>query len=72
MAIRRLIQRHPDNADAVFRALLRKPTFTWERDVEELLRRRKAKHFAHEPLPSLTPIGTRLAELLRKQARTAR
>jgi hypothetical protein len=72
MVIRRLVQRHSDNADAVFRALLRKPTFTWERDGEELLRRRKADHFAHEPLPSLTPVGARLAELLRKHVRTAR
>ncbi|MFF2937533.1 hypothetical protein [Streptomyces mirabilis] len=47
------------NADAVFRALLRKPTFVWERDGEELLRRRKAEHFAHEPLPSITPVGAR-------------
>ncbi|MEU7305386.1 hypothetical protein [Streptomyces sp. NPDC007206] len=72
IAIRRLVQRHPDNADAVFRALLRKPTFTWERDGEDLLRRRKAEHFAREPLPSITPVGTRLAQLLRTQARKAR
>jgi hypothetical protein len=56
MVIRRLVQRHPDNADAVLRALLRKPTFAWERDGEDPLRRRKAKHFAHEPLPSVTPV----------------
>ncbi|MEU1600432.1 hypothetical protein ABZ468_48720 [Streptomyces sp. NPDC005708] len=69
MVIRRLVQRHPDNADAVFRALLRKPTFAWERDGEELLRRRKAKHFAHEPLPTVTPVGDRLAELLCRHGR---
>ncbi|WP_438306268.1 hypothetical protein ACSHXN_41785 [Streptomyces sp. HUAS TT11] len=69
MVIRRLVQRHPENADAVFRALLRKPTFAWDRDGEELLRRRKAKHFAHEPLPSVTPVGNRLAELLRTQGK---
>ncbi|MFZ4129175.1 hypothetical protein ACOZEM_14670 [Streptomyces cellulosae] len=72
MVIRRLVQRHPDNADAVFRELLRKPTFAWERDGEELLRRRKAKHFANEPLPSITPVGARLAELLRKQGKKRR
>jgi hypothetical protein len=72
MVIRRLVQRHPTNADAVFRALLRKPTFAWERDGEELLRRRKAKHFAHEPLPSVTPVGARLAELLHRQGRKGR
>lgn len=32
LAIRRLVQRHPDGADPVFRALLRKPRFTWARD----------------------------------------
>ncbi|MCP8707877.1 hypothetical protein [Streptomyces sp. AC04842] len=72
MVIRRLVQRHPDNADAVFRELLRKPTFAWERDGEELLRRRKAKHFTNEPLPSITPVGARLAELLRKQGKKRR
>jgi hypothetical protein len=72
MVIRRLVQRHPENADAVFRSLLRKPTFAWERDGEELLRRRKAKHFAHEPLPSITPVGDRLAELLRGQGKKRR
>ncbi|MGW2430950.1 hypothetical protein [Streptomyces sp. NPDC001640] len=72
MVIRRLVQRHPENADAVFQALLRKPTFAWERDGETLLRRRKAKHFAHEPLPSVTPVGNRLAELLRKPGRKRR
>jgi hypothetical protein len=72
MVIRRLVQRHPTNADAVFRALLRKSAFAWERDGEELLRRRKAKYFAHEPLPSVTPVGDRLAELLRTQGRKRR
>ncbi|MGW7364066.1 hypothetical protein ACWGI8_11700 [Streptomyces sp. NPDC054841] len=67
MVIRRLVQRHPENADAVFRALLRKPAFTWERDGEELLRRRKKSHCTHEPLPSITPVGARLAELLRAE-----
>ncbi|MGW2366002.1 hypothetical protein ACWCZ5_10530 [Streptomyces sp. NPDC001667] len=72
MAIRRLIQRHPENADAVFRALLRKPAFSWERDGEELLRRRKKSHYDHEPLPSVTPVGARLAQLLRAQRRHRR
>ncbi|MCX5203622.1 hypothetical protein OG897_19470 [Streptomyces sp. NBC_00237] len=72
MVIRRLVQRHPDNADAVFRALLRKPAFTWEQDGEELLRRRKKSHYDHEPLPGITPVGTRLAELLRSQRRRTR
>jgi len=72
MVIRRLVQRHPENADAVFRALLRKPAFTWKRDGEELLRRRKESHYAHEPLPGITPVGARLAQLLRTQRRHGR
>ncbi|MFE9607248.1 hypothetical protein [Streptomyces sp. NPDC006012] len=72
MVIRRLVQRHPGNADAVFRALLRKPAFTWERDGEELLCRRKKRHYGHEPSPSITPVGTRLAELLRAEGRHGR
>jgi hypothetical protein len=39
LAIRRLVDRHPDGADPVFRALLRKPGFSWQRDGENLLRR---------------------------------
>jgi hypothetical protein len=65
LAIRRLVERHPQSADTVFRTLLRKPDFRWERDGEELLRRRKKSFFDHEPMPSITPIGGRLAELLR-------
>ncbi|MER6993061.1 hypothetical protein ABT337_27935 [Saccharopolyspora hirsuta] len=65
MPIRRLVQRHPDGADRVFRALLRKPGFSWERDGEDLLRRRKKAHFEREPTPGITTVGERLAELLR-------
>ncbi|MER6047585.1 hypothetical protein ABT168_08980 [Streptomyces sp. NPDC001793] len=72
VVIRRLVQRHPGGADAVFRTLLRKPAFTWERDGEALLRRRKKSHYAREPLPSMTPVGTRLAELVRSGRRPSR
>jgi hypothetical protein len=64
LAIRRLVQRHPDGADPVFRALLRKPAFSWERDGEELLRRRKKTYFDRDPAPSISTVGDRLAELL--------
>jgi hypothetical protein len=63
-AIRRLVRRHPDGADAVFRALLRKPDFSWSRDGEKLLQRRKKSFFDHEPMPSVSIIGDRLADLL--------
>lgn len=64
-AIRRLVQRHPDGADPVFRALLRKPGFSWSRDGEKLLRRDKKAYFDGEPTPSMSVIGERLVELLR-------
>lgn len=66
LAIRRLVQRHPDGADPVFRALLRKPGFSWSRDGEDLLRRHKKAYLDTEPLPSISIVGPRLAELLRK------
>ncbi|MFE3184187.1 hypothetical protein ACFXKR_25450 [Streptomyces violascens] len=65
MVIRRLAQRHPEGADTVFRRLLRKPSFTWDEHGEEPLRRRKKSHYRSEPLPSVTLVGARLAELLR-------
>jgi hypothetical protein len=67
LAISRLVQRHPDNADRVFRALLRKPRFTWARDGENLLRRHKKLFLDREPTPSISTVGERLAELLSAQ-----
>ena len=64
LAIRRLVQRHPEGADPVFRTLLRKPGFSWQRDGEKLLRRRKKTFFDHEPTPSIATVGDRLVELL--------
>ncbi|MGW7006270.1 hypothetical protein ACWGCW_26505 [Streptomyces sp. NPDC054933] len=72
MVIRRLVERHPEGADTVFRKLLRKPTFSWGQDGEELLRHRKKGHFEREPLPSITPVGARLAALLRARQRCTR
>ena len=65
LAFRRLVERHPDGADPVFRALLRKPGFSWSRDGESLLRRHKKSFFDEEPRPSISIVGERLAELLR-------
>lgn len=65
LAIRRLVRRHPDGADPVFRALLRKPTFSWARDGEDLLRRRKKAFFDREPTPSVSVVPQRVTELLR-------
>jgi hypothetical protein len=65
LAIRRLVERHPNGVDRVFRALLRKPGFSWPRDGENLLRRNKKSFFDCEPTPSISTVGQRLAELLR-------
>ena len=64
LAIRRLVQRHPDGVDPVFRALLRRPGFSWSRDGEKLLHRYKKPFLDGEPTPSISIIGERLAELL--------
>jgi hypothetical protein len=64
MVIRRLVARHPESADHVFRTLLRKPSFHWEQDGEQLLQRRKKHFFNREPMPSITPVGERLTQLL--------
>ena len=65
LAIRRLVQRHPDGADPVFRALLGKPGFSWSRDGEKLLYRHKKPFVDREPVPSISVVGERLADLLR-------
>jgi hypothetical protein len=64
LTIRRLVERHPDGADLVFGALLRKSGFSWSRDGEKLLRSHKEPFFDREPLPSISIVGERLAELL--------
>lgn len=63
MPIRRLVHRHPDGADTVFRTFLGKPRFSWTRDGEQLLRRKK-KDFDREPVPRVPVLGKRLTDLL--------
>ncbi|MEC3976557.1 hypothetical protein [Amycolatopsis sp. H20-H5] len=55
VAIRRLVERHPEGVDAIFGTVLRKTGFSWPRDGEKLLRRKKtgllrpradARHFS--------------------------
>lgn len=66
LPIRRLVERHREGADPVFRKLLGKPGFCWDRDGEALLRRRKKEFFDRAPTPSISVVGERLAELLRR------
>jgi hypothetical protein len=64
LPIRRLAAAHPETADAVFRKVLRKPSFTWADHGEALLRRRKPWYYEHEPRPGVSVIGSRLQELI--------
>ena len=66
LPFRRLAATHPDTADAVFRKVLRKPSFTWAEHGEALMRRRKPWYFEREPRPGISVIGARLSELLRR------
>ena len=52
LPIRRLAVAHPETADAVFRKVLRKPSFIWADHGEALLRSRKPWYYEHEPRPS--------------------
>ena len=63
LPIRRLAAAYPETADAVFRKVLRKPSFTWADHGEALLRRRKPWYYDHEPRPGVSVIGSRLQEL---------
>jgi hypothetical protein len=63
-SLRRLAAAHPDTVDEVYRTLLRKPAFTWARQGELLLRKRKPWYFKRPPYPKVTPASEYLAELL--------
>ncbi len=66
--LRRVAERDPQRSSEVFRQLLKKPRFSWERDGEALLRRYKRQFFEREPMPSFTPVSTQLAGLARSGA----
>jgi hypothetical protein len=62
LAFRRLAEPDPERASRVFRRVLRRPGFSWERDGEALLRRYKAGWFERPVLPSVTPISRALSD----------
>ncbi|HEY3108073.1 MAG TPA: hypothetical protein VGL23_04930 [Chloroflexota bacterium] len=72
MALRRLAEPDPARASRVFRRALREPSFSWARDGDALLRRRKASYFAQPVLPSVTPFSERLARAQRSAPEAAR
>ena len=63
LPLHRVAAAHPDSVDAVYRKVLRKPSFTWADHGEALLRRRKPWYYEREPRPGVSVIGPRLAEL---------
>jgi hypothetical protein len=63
LPFRCLAAAHPDTVDAVFRKVLRMPTFTWTEHGEALMRRRKPWYYEREPRPGIFVTGGRLSEL---------
>jgi hypothetical protein len=61
MVLRRLAARDPDKASVVFRRLLKRPRFDWNRDGEELMREVKPGYFVRSPRPQVSPLSGRLA-----------
>ncbi len=72
--LRRLAGRDPQRATQLFRRLLQRPRFSWDRDGEALLRRHKAAYFARPVLPSVTPVSEPVAraQLTRRKASPTR
>lgn len=63
--IRRLAERDPGKASAVFQKLLKKRDFSWETHGEALLRKHKARHFDAPRLPGNVPVSDEMAKYLR-------
>ncbi|MFD0526071.1 hypothetical protein ACFQ1I_00550 [Kitasatospora arboriphila] len=64
LPIQRMAAAHPDTVDAVIGKVLRKPGFTWAEHGEAWLRECKADFYQREPLPGVSVVGDRLAELV--------
>jgi hypothetical protein len=65
MVLRRLADRDPDKASVVFRRLLKRPRFDWNRDGEELMREVKPGYFVRSPRPRVSPLSERLGGVRR-------
>lgn len=57
--LERLAAADPERASRVFRRILKRPDFDWERDGGPLLRRYKASWYERTPLPGVTPVSER-------------
>jgi hypothetical protein len=64
LPFRRLAGADTARASQLFRHLLDKSGFSWERDGEALLRKHKPWCFGAKPLPPVTPLSSELAEAL--------
>jgi hypothetical protein len=64
LPFRRLAERDTDKASQLFQRLLKKPSFSWGRDGDALLRTHKARHCEREPCPSILPLSDTLARSL--------
>jgi hypothetical protein len=64
LPFRRLAGADTARASQLFQHLLNKPSFSWERDGEALLRKHKPWCFEAEPQPPVTPLRSELAEAL--------
>lgn len=67
MVLRRLAGRDPEKATVVFRRLLKRPRFDWDRDGEQLMREVKPGYFDRPPRPRVSPLSERLAEFAKRR-----
>ncbi|MFI5840150.1 hypothetical protein ACIA8K_10620 [Catenuloplanes sp. NPDC051500] len=67
MVLRRLAARDPEKASVVFRRLLKRPRFDWNRDGETLMREIKPGYFDRPPRPRVSPLSERLAEFAKRR-----
>lgn len=61
LPFRRLARRDTEKASRLFQRLLKRPSFSWSRDGDALLRKHKPTCFDREPRPRITPLSERLA-----------
>jgi hypothetical protein len=64
LPFRRLAGADTARASQLFQHLLKKPSFSWERDGEALLRKHKPWCFGAKPKPPVTPLSSELAEVI--------
>ena len=64
LPFRRLAGADAARASKLFQRVLNKPSFSWERDGEALLREHKPWCFGAKPQPPVTPLSSELAQAL--------